>query len=248
MGERMENKIEPESRFNPELIEELEKTSLLNDQEKLILLLTLIGEKPAAYHGLQVKFGPEQESDERKFIAEREFLTNWLEKAGLIFSTKEEIVSGENGPLAKVLHFNIARDKTSLDRLNNVHGKSEMGLALGYPATAVEAFSKGQEFLVKDEELPFDIRCSEAMDFSFFRLSKEHWAEEFETIKRWQGAIKDNFLGFYKQFIDLRPKINSLRLEHPEEFKTFLSSEEKMAGIKQRDEKLYQELMQEKRE
>lgn len=250
MVERMENRIEPESRFNPELIEELEKTSLLIDQEKVILLLTLMGEKPAAHHGLLLKFGAEQESNEKKFIAEKQFLTEWLQKAGLIFSVKDKTirggVRGDFKPTAKVCNFHISRDKAALERLNHAHSKSELGLALGYPTTAVEAYLKGQEFLIKEQDLPFDIRSSEVMDFLFFRLSKEHWAEELETVKRWAKAIKDNFPDFYQQVIDLRPKIDALRSENPEGFQQLLRSEEKMAIVKQRDPELYQELQKEK--
>ncbi|MEK7173148.1 MAG: hypothetical protein AAB740_04205 [Patescibacteria group bacterium] len=230
MGERMENTIE--SRFNPEIVNELEKTPFLIDEDKMILLLTLIGEKPAATFYSRLDFGSTVE-DEKKFLDESDFLSKWLEKSGLVFSIEEKIIKSEEGkPISKIVTFNIACDKAALDRLDEAdkgNNKKEIGLALGYPATAVEAFSKND---VKDrDDLPFDLNGSEVSDFLFFRLSKEHWAEEFETVKRWQMAIKDNFPDFYKRFTDMRPKIDSL---------------EKMAAMKQRDEKLYQELLQEK--
>jgi len=247
MRERMENKIE--SRFNLEIVNELEKTPLLGDQDKMILLLILTREKPAATFYLRLDFGSVIE-DEKKFLDENNFFRKWLLKSGLIFSSEEKIISGENKkPLSKIITFNVARDKAALDRLDAADredNKKEIGLALGYPATAVEAFLEQD---VKDtDDLPFNLKSSEAMDFLFFRLSKEHWTEEFETVKRWQEMIRDNFPNFYKQFTDMRPKIDSLRLERPKEFKNFLNSEEKMAAIKQRDEKFYQELMQEKQE
>ncbi|MDD5750886.1 MAG: hypothetical protein PHU56_04615 [Candidatus Pacebacteria bacterium] len=250
MRERIESRFEPESKFSPELIEDLEKSPLLADSEKLALLLMLAGEKPAVVHSLVLKFGSEQKISEEKFIAEKNFMTDWLKRAGLFFSVKEKRIRGgvKGGfkSIVKLYDFNIARDKAALERLNHAHGKLEFGLALGYPYTAAAAFSKGHKFLMEHEDLPFDVKSSEIMDFLFFRLSKEHWHEELETVKRWSRAIKENFPDFYKKITDLRSKIDSLRSESPEEFGRFLRSEDEMAIIKKRDPRLYEELVSER--
>jgi hypothetical protein len=93
---------------------------------------------------------------------------------------------------------------------NYAHNKAEdskdIGALLGFPETAVRAFSLGEDQLLPLGEhdyvgIPEDIVKKEYMAFCSFRLSKAHWEEELETVKKWAECIKRVHPELYKKYV-----------------------------------------------
>ena len=241
MIERMEAKVELNN--NQEIIKKLEKLSLLLDSDRIDFLLVLLGEKPATDFGLSVRINS---PEEKEFSEQKEMLKELLQESGLsFFPPKEEIKMVGDEPVIKEYYSIIARDIQNKKRLRRAFDQKdarETGLVFGFPPSAVEAFCKGG-VMESDDDLSQEVRYGEAAHFLHFKLSKKHWPEEFEVVKRWANAIKENFPDFYKKYVDLRPKIDAMRVEDPERFKNLLNNREAMEAIKNRDPKLYEELM-----
>jgi len=75
------------------------------------------------------------------------------------------------------------------------HSK-ELGNLYGFPQTAIEAYSIASEpelenrFLVNMLELFSEVENEEFAAFLNFRLSKEHWREELNTVRVWAETVK----------------------------------------------------------
>jgi hypothetical protein len=63
------------------------------------------------------------------------------------------------------------------------------GLSLGFPETAVDAWVSKD--LIDQKELPEEMRNSLEYAFVDFRLSRNHWQEEFELVKERAHKIQE---------------------------------------------------------
>lgn len=87
----------------------------------------------------------------------------------------------------------IAKDKDVLDaivRARKTNDHTLLGLSLGFPKTAVEAFETDRKIFIKDLEPR--VQLSEAGQFTYFALSKDHWREELGVVEEWIAAVKKN--------------------------------------------------------
>lgn len=103
-----------------------------------------------------------------------------------------------------------------LEKLNQLKeawqsGKNEeIGRALGYPESAVDAFIKGEvldigedlKSLTKEERKA--LKEEEVFKFLTFGLSKNNWREELELVRRYQKAIKEKSPKIYNEIIKTR--------------------------------------------
>ncbi len=97
----------------------------------------------------------------------------------------------------------IARDQKTLEKLinmsNEVNTKKRrwmIGRLLGYPKTAVGAFSTGT--VIETKDLPPEVLQSEELRFLRFRLSK-NWKNELKYVKRMRDEIKSITPNLYKK-------------------------------------------------
>jgi len=205
-----------EQEINPELIEEVE-SSVLHTEGKVNFLLVEGGIKPAASIGLVLRNG------ENKFVSDDdlESLKSMLEKSGTPFFMGDKSVSEtENGGRFEEVEIIVGQTKEKLDKIleiksrmpttqqtengnydkeKNKQDQADFGLALGYPATAVEAFVNEAEPL-NENSLPQEVKQSDAYLFCQYQLSKDNWRQELETAQEWAGFIEKTSLKIFEQY------------------------------------------------
>lgn len=81
--------------------------------------------------------------------------------------------------------------------------RKELGFALGFPPTAIEAYAKTGKDIIR-EDLPKEEQGSDGVLFSSFALSKENWREEIKLGKTYAEYIKSISPGIYKEYVDFR--------------------------------------------
>ena len=109
-----------------------------------------------------------------------------------------------------------ARKQEDAERLAQLLSKKEqtyeisqeLGTLFGFPPTAIEAYASSGEDKSKAEslmyffDLPLDVQKEDAVAFIWFRLSKEHWQEEMETVRRWAEAVKRRAPALYMRCVE----------------------------------------------
>lgn len=116
-----------------------------------------------------------------------------LKNAGLTVKEKK-IREDEKGKL--VARYIIALDEVVADKLMKVNSEEEpeqYGLLMGYPKTAVDAFM-GKRPLLSEEDYP-DMN---GIIFTF-RMSKDHYKEEFKVLQNWSEAMKEYVPELYRE-------------------------------------------------
>lgn len=99
--------------------------------------------------------------------------------------------------------ISVAKDSETLDRMleidkisdGNEHDR-ELGILLGYPETAVDAFVKHESMQLKD--VPKEIDDSGISRFTNFVFSKDHWRDELEVLKGQIKSVKDVLPDLYE--------------------------------------------------
>ena len=243
----------------PKLVEKIENEENFDNVDKEFLILVLAGEKPVAGLTLHQKSGENSEDFTRRVQKVRGLLA----ETGLPYEEEKTDIQGEaesgKNDQYSVYDFYISRDpqiakeamalasKKNDDR-HTPESQERFGLLMGYPKTAVEAYIKNiNDPRSQEPELPEDVEFAEYMDFKNFVVSQDHWREELETVKRWAETIREIAPDLYKKITSMRDRIDSLREEHPEEFKRSLLTDEKaLRQLKFRDPALYEELVQER--
>lgn len=84
-----------------------------------------------------------------------------------------------------------------------------IGILLGFPETAVRAYSTAdfnqrherKLLLIRERELPPRVRRAEFMAFLNFRLSRENWYSELNTVKLWAEKIKEVGPALYREIV-----------------------------------------------
>ena len=195
-------------------LEVIEKSSL-SPQDKEDLLLVYLGEKPAVWIGTGNRFykteteevrREKMESLNRKGEETKRVLEN-LSLPNHFYSHGTE----EEKTILMSHDFLVGQDSGKLKRLREVleSGESkDIGLALGYPESAVEAFIKG-EVLDRAKDLKRlskkerdELKKEEVFKFLTFGLSKSNWREELELVRKYQRAIKEKSPRIYDEIIE----------------------------------------------
>jgi len=142
------------------------------------------------------KFGPEEIEKLEKEKREIEI----IEKSPLKYQDKMELALLYLGERPSIW----IDTPTSYKIFYETENDREIGLTLGYPETAVEAFVSGDELDYR--ELPKEeirkLTKEGTSKFLDFHLSKDHWQEELNLVKRQQALIKEKFPNLYKEIIE----------------------------------------------
>lgn len=193
------------------------ETSPLQCQNKADLFLVFCREKPAAIISTESLFSRAiSRNGSREILAplllQRERLEGILNKLGLAWCAW-------GGPsritVGRTLHvsydFLVAQDRQRLKRLRlakETRDSYQLGLALGYPRTAVAAFRNAT--LLDYEHLKESLSAAEfkalqrerAFMFSPFRQSQAHWPEELEIARQYQRLIREKSPKLYREILE----------------------------------------------
>jgi hypothetical protein len=199
-------------------IKEIEKEDIkaieklpLNLEDKRDLILLYLGEKPASLIEESKSYKKEKEIDFlEKINQEREKIEQIFKNLGLFW---------KRGGIYKVVKkkscdigykFLVSKNPENLSQLIKAleeKDSKKIGLSLGYPKTAAEAFAKGElldyknlKKLISKEEWE-EIKKENLFKFLTFHLSKDHWREELEIVKRHQKLIKEKAPRLYEEII-----------------------------------------------
>lgn len=203
-------KKEPKEDFEKgekEKIELIEKSSFLDTNEKIDLVLFLLGKKQTALmgdHRIARKRG-----EKEKFL---NYLTEKKEKIEELLNELEFVYRlGECKIEDDIIGYNIeiGKDEENLSKLIKACEKKdnkELGLILGYPETAAEAFpNKLLDFREWRQALPKEEKGalikSNVLKFLNFQPSERHWREELESVKEHQNLIKEKAPFLYEKII-----------------------------------------------
>jgi len=228
-SEKFEPEFEPKLEIKEKSTEEKEEiemiaaNSSLSLQDKIELVLVYLREKPASWPGLEVRFyktGSEKEKQKEleKLNQEGEEILKLLEILDLphyTYKDKEE----EEKTIRVGYHFIIAQDLEKLNQLKKaIEGfkegdltkEKDIGLALGYPESAVEGFIKKETFDVFDKaeglrRLPKEkrekLKKEGVFKFLTFTPSEDSWEEELELVRRYQKIIQEKAPRMYDEVI-----------------------------------------------
>lgn len=165
--------------YNPdEISEEVKEKIRIFEELKMgkaqvaKLILVLLGLKPATELSLY------KTNDEPEVVIEK------VRSAGLVIKNKDV---RQDRKKKVIVEFAVARDEATADQLMEVASNQdheEYGKLMGFPQTAIDAFSG------KIEALDMDDRPDMKGIIFSFRMSKDHASEEFELLKIWSEAIK----------------------------------------------------------
>ena len=162
------------------------------DDDKVDLLLTVIGEKPACF----LEFGRPTRDDKTTQEVEdvKDSIQIFCEQNALVC---DEIRHESDNWTDVVLC--IGKDKEIV--LDLEHSDiQERGRVLGFPDSAVSVFKK-DELLMSEEELPREVKESDYIKFLNFRLSRDHWQEELESVRHRAEMVRTHFPGLYDRIV-----------------------------------------------
>ena len=180
-------------------IERIENLKTNKDARRMIIL-TWKGLKPVSELNFE-KYDPENDPERLKKITETEKL---LTDLGLFSHRIQKELHGtrfdkEGNGTPMIFYednYRISKNKEYLQYFVDHFGKEEdhettkkLGTILGYPESAIEAWnSPNRSLTILDKKN--ELYSRDEMAFSKFRLSKQNWAKEFETIQKWAQEIK----------------------------------------------------------
>ncbi len=198
------------------LDEKLDRLSLA-DHDRVNVVLTLAGFKRAT--ALEIRFGkyitgiprstpdPEQEraiaaTRNRQILRQMQlFVAGDPRKDGILYAARNR----EDAERLAQLYPSNMRGETPPEEVK------ELGILFGFPHSAVEAFKTEvesesregprTETVLKREDLPEEILNEEIAAFLSFILSKEHWREEMETVRRWAEVVKQRAPQLYARLV-----------------------------------------------
>lgn len=170
--------------------------SPLDVGEKMELLLVSTGTKPATdftrYSEDWSEPGSGKPIDEPGMTS----LVELLDRSGIQYEVLPEqtvnVDSEHEFPKRKEQKVLVGKDKESLELLKKAFLQDDpelFGRAYGFPETAIQAYICGQTF--NPNNLPQNVRQSEAYVFGRFAYSTDHWQDELKTAQRWSDSIKN---------------------------------------------------------
>lgn len=220
-----EVKISPEQE---KLIEELP----IDDLEKVDLILTLLGFKSAIdIHVILKSWRPDEKEPMLSREEEQAILANVqakIESLGLSsvigesrHHFKPQTLTDEKTKTPFILfgvewqELLVARTKEEAEKFKEICKLSEkekaplLGKLSGYPDSCIQAYQKYVEagyraegILMELSDFPPDVREQDFMAFLQFRLSKDNWEKELETVKMWAEKIKTSAPKLYARIVE----------------------------------------------
>lgn len=205
----------PDPRESREGAEEVEidviERSLLDSDKKLDLVLLSLDRKRAAILGNCKIAETEHEKEEviRDFTEELKEIKKTLTELGYHYHEDGVKVEDE-----VIVSFSVVVSKKEeyLSQVMNAEKQAnnkEVGLLLGYPATAVDSYNSEKAL---DSERFFQIDLPEderkqledegVLRFLGFQPSKEHWREELEEVRENQSLIKEKAPHLYAEIME----------------------------------------------
>lgn len=209
---KIEKELTSEEREGRDKIEIIEKLSF-TPHSKMELLLTFLGEKPATFLDLEAHLS-NLPLEQRKVINNE--LSEQAEKALKDLKLFYEIKKSKSGEFSYIF---ISKTKEKLTELRKVFKKEDWGkagLALGYPESAVKAYTehfkergrKPLEVLIEEvllslpEEERKQILEEGSHKFFPFGPSLEGWREEIKLARRYQEVIRKESPTIYKEIMN----------------------------------------------
>jgi hypothetical protein len=199
--EKIPERVSNFEKGKKEAIEKIKEMDLLLPHHR-DLVLVMIGEKPLTFFSFATEL-------EKKEMGEQFFekLKDAAEKANLSIEKVEE-VDEERRVVNN--YFYVAQNKEIIYEALEAEKKGDhetLGKLYGYPETAAKAFAEAEKNPEKEKELLFEdqrdflkslseedrkqIAKERLLGFFEFRLSKAHWREELETVRRWKKALEE---------------------------------------------------------
>lgn len=142
-------------------------------QDRIQILLVLLELKPVVTFALDVRESAEN-------------IAKVVRDAGLIVEIEKK------GHYRSLI---IARSPENINKIIELHAEQKRGLSedyhqrygrlVGYPQTAIDAFSGRIPALTEEESYHLDPDLIFSVVFS-----KDHWKEELEVMRKWSQAIK----------------------------------------------------------
>lgn len=184
---------------NQEHLELLEDLPLQADDLWYILLVYL-GLKSGAWVHLQSDVWREGGEAKRVSSSKVRDIEKTLETLGLtyIIDTRDTIAGipqPDNGRKRynQIVDIYVAADESVVNDIVRARTENDhklLGRALGYPASAVNAFGTEEKIFVSD--LDPKIQLSEVGQLTYFVLSKGGWREELAVVEKWVEAAKQS--------------------------------------------------------
>jgi len=208
-----------------EAIEKIKEMDLMLPHHRN-LVLVMIGERPLTTFSFTTEL-------EKKEMGEQFFekLKEVVEKANLSIERVEET---DEEKKVVTNYFYVAQNKEIISEAHKAEARGDhetLGKLYGFPETAVKAFAEAAKNPEKEKELLFEdqkdflnslseeerkqIAKERLLGFFDFRLSKAHWREELETVRRWKRALEEEDPELAKK---LSEGWNSLQVEFYREY------------------------------
>lgn len=190
------SKAKGEAGLTPEIVERIENL-MVDPYTKVNLLTVIAGLKPAAFIGFESTIN----------LLEIEEIGSFIKDTSLKFEIKNR-KKKIDGTIPKELNFKdiiIAKNKKTLnilDRALNNDDEESLGLAIGFPKTAVEAYLGKRKRLNKNT-LPEEVRKSDAVRFCKFILSADNWHNEIEQGQKYANLVKEVSPNTYYEFLTI---------------------------------------------
>lgn len=202
--------IEENKEMSPETIEKLENSEL-RPFDKISIILARGGFKKAT--DIEFETDGWKNGEDEKHLDDNllEEFDNFLIEAGLNFEKTKNI--------EKARYTYPNEEKRNVERASYIYGRSKediqklkkameendediMGKMFGFPQTAIDAFKKGE--IINDNDLPKEIREQDYFKFATsFKMSKDHWREELDYIKKWADFVKETSPKIYEEYLEM---------------------------------------------
>lgn len=200
--------LEPSEADFREKVRKIENFENLIASDKMTLLALLCDAKPSMMHIMDFddemlkieEFARTAEQNVRDFA-------QLLDDLGLTYTADlDAYAAGDGWPGGYFVTFTIGKDAAAAERLRAAtfaHGitgrQKDIGLALGYTPSAVEAFVN--HACLPPEDLPEEIIMSDLLGFIKYRVSKDHLEEDLELARREMEVTKRESPQLYEAMV-----------------------------------------------
>jgi len=183
-GPLKKKEVDPE--MDSALVRRIEALNIY-DSERLNLVMVWKGIVPTANFIIASQNPPLSDEDQEALSQKVEALFTDL---ALKYRVKPDYKGHEHG----TRFYQIAKSEDILNEFISIDFRDrknaeKIGLMFGIPQTAANAYTRGAQFLIRDEDIPVKIRSQDYMAFSKFWFSREHWQEELDAVKKWAEEI-----------------------------------------------------------
>lgn len=180
---------------------ELEVVQTINAHDKVTILLTLGGLKPAGMFYLES--GDYKTSEKPRRVSEKslEQMEGILKSMNLSYYIRRWTLTETDRNAVEwsreIVHYYISHNSETALRLKKMvegdwqKNNYDIGLLLGYPASAVEAFSNEGD-LLPFNEIPASMPNISEREVRLlgFRLSKQHWRKEISILESYGNYLR----------------------------------------------------------